>query len=302
MAVYNFKKEAKFYIVYGGLKYVLDVYPDVTWSQTFSETAIKVKTLHEQTRMFDDAVITKANPANFNFTIPLMQEDDLKIVMNLLLDFDPNNVEAALKTADFYVELNSEIYKLEKAVFESGVFLIVRDKYLSLNISGSAKKLTKFTGVIPGTLQARSSTYTYIIPTANEVTINGIVQPTISSISLEVRNDIQWVDFETLHSSLNVTSASDTMYPEDFVVQGKTLSGTIQQYTTDETSASAFSWANGVPMRIRVGSSSSNWILDINIPSAVYTNRVDSQEVLMQGYDFRMTSSPSNLSDVVNYI
>ncbi len=68
MPVYNFKKKVKFFVVIDGLRYQIEINPDVSFSQTFNEEQRKVKTLHDPKNMFDRASITNASPANFNFT------------------------------------------------------------------------------------------------------------------------------------------------------------------------------------------------------------------------------------------
>ena len=45
-----------------------------------------VKTLHDQSKMFEGTAITKANPAQFSFTVPLTVEKDESIVMDLVAD------------------------------------------------------------------------------------------------------------------------------------------------------------------------------------------------------------------------
>ncbi|RZK44450.1 MAG: hypothetical protein EOO61_03770, partial [Hymenobacter sp.] len=152
MAIYNFKKDTKVYIVRGANRYTLDVYPDFNFSQTFDETAVPVKTLHSQFDMAENAVITKANPANFNFTVPILYENDLNIVFDLLLDYETGVPEATLKTADIYFANSSEIYKIEKCAFESGVFQLQNSAVITISLSGTGKKLSKYTGTIPGTV------------------------------------------------------------------------------------------------------------------------------------------------------
>jgi hypothetical protein len=299
MSTYNFKKELKLYVVRNGLRYILDVYPDISFSQTLSETSVPVKTLHSQRDMFENAVIVKANPANFNFTIPLMVESDMDVVLNLLMDYDDTSSEATIGSADLYVEMNSETYKLEKAVIESGVFQIIRNQLITINVSGTAKKLCKHTSAIPGTLQARSGTHTYSAPTALEIKLGSTIKTNVSSVSLEIKNEIQWVDFTTLQNSLAITNASGTMYPEAFVVTSRTLSGNVQQYVTDSTAGSPVDWEIGQSLGIRVGNLHADWVLEVLIPSIVYTKRIDLQDLLMQSYDYRMNYNPSSLKDVV---
>ena len=299
MPVFNFKKEVKLYVVRNGLRYRLDIYPDVSASQTFNETSVPVKTLHSQFNMFESAVITSANPANFNFTIPLLYENDMDIILELLRDYDTGNIEASMKTADIYLENASEVYKLEKAVIESGVFDITRNSIILLNVSGTAKRLTKHVGAIPGALQARSSTRTFAAPTSLEVIIGGVTQVNVTTVSVELKNDIDWVNPQILQNSLNVTDASNTQYFEAFVVRGRTLSGIVQTYITDTNNVNVNTWKTNASMSIKTGNLGSGWLLEFVLPSVVYTNRLDIQDIYTQSYDFRMNSNPTDLTTVI---
>jgi hypothetical protein len=298
MTIYNFKRESKLYIVRNNLRYRLDVYPDVSFSQTFSETTVPVKTLHSQFNMFENAVITKANPANFNISIPVLKEADLDIVFQLLLDYDTTSTEATVKSADMYIESASEIYKLEKMVIETGTFQIVKDRLISLNIAGTARKLSKET-VIPGVLQTRAAKSTFTAPYVLEVVLGGSTLSRVSSVSLEVRNNIQWVDYGTLHESLGVADASGSIFPGSFVVSSRAVTGNVIQYITDETNSKVNTWEIGTSLRIRTGKTNTDWLLDFQIPSVVFTNRLDVQDIYVQAYDFRMTHNPANLSDII---
>jgi len=291
MPTYNFKKQTKLYVVRNGLRYLLDIYPDLSFSQTFNETNVPVKTLHSQFDMFEAAVITNANPANFSFTSPILQEGDMDVLFTLLRDYATVNNEATLNTADLYVESNSEVYKLEKAVLESGTFQIVKDSPLTLSLSGTARKLSKFSGDIPGTLQPRT-TRTHTAVTSLQVSVAGVVQPYITAVTVELKNNVQWIEATTLQNSIGISDASGTMFPEAFVVGSRTLSGTIQQYITDETNSNVNSWRNNTPVNIQVTNTGSAWALEFLVPSAVFTNRLEAQDVYIQSYDFRLSSNP----------
>jgi len=297
MAIYNFKREAKLYIVQNGLRYLIDLYPDLTFSQTFNETSVPVKTLHSQYDMFESAVITKANPANFNFTIPILLDSDLDIVLRLLRDYSSSG--ATLDTADLYIEVNSEIYKLEKAVIETGVFQFVMNSPLTLNVSGTASKLSKHTGAIPGALQARSVERRFTRISSMSVLLRSVAQPYITAVTLELKNSVQWVDNATLQNSIGISSASGSIYPEAFVVSGRVLSGTVQQYVTDETNSNVNSWSTTAPLTIQVKSDTSN-VLTFTLPSVVFTNRLDVQEIFVQSYDFRLNSRPANMANLIS--
>ena len=86
MPSYNFKKEAEVFVVYNASKYKLDV-SSITFSQTFTEQSYSVKTLHNQKNLFDSSVINKANPANFEITLPLLKEADFTTVFDLLVKY-----------------------------------------------------------------------------------------------------------------------------------------------------------------------------------------------------------------------
>ena len=299
MPAYNFRKETKLYVVHSGIRYELDIYPDLSFSQTFSETSVPVKTLHSQFDMVEEAIIVQANPANFSFTVPILLQQDMDVLIDLLVDWS-TGIEATLNTADLYVVSNSEVYKLEKAVVESGIFQMTKESVILLNLSGSASKLTKFTESLPGTLFPRNTTRTFSMTTALNVTIGGVVQPSITAVSLELKNNVSWVDFATIQDSMKISDASRTMVPGGFVVSSRTLSGTVQQYITDEANTNVNKWAIGTPIRIQVGTLGRPYTLDFNLPSAVYTNRLEVQDIYIQSYDFRLNSNSVPISQIIN--
>lgn len=300
MSIYNFKRNTDFYLVYGGNKYTLDVYPDVIFSQTFSEESVVKKTLHDQNNNFDGAVIVKAAPANFNFTIPLLEEEDFQVVFNLLVDYNGYTIN----TFDLYAESDHGVYKLDTCVFESGLFTIEKNEVLGLALSGTAKQLSRvgIKGVysIPGTPVSRSSTRTFIVPTKNKVTIGAVVLDFVRDIKLEIQNKISWTQNDTLHASLAVTSASNTIYPSSFTLEGRILSGSITQYVTSDSYTNQQTWSTGSAITIQSGDKSP-YAIDVNIPSAVYTNRTEPGDLITQSYDFRMLSNPTALSSVITY-
>jgi len=300
MAVYNFKKEAKVYIVKDGLRYLLDVYPDLGISQTFTESSIEVKTLHAQYDVFDKAIINTANPANFNVTIPVLAESDMSIVLNLLRDY--NSGEANIASFDIYIEnIGGEVYELKTAVIESGTIQIPRDGIITLSISGTASKLSRYTIALPGTLQSRT-TRTHIIPSLFGIKIAGTELANVTGISIELKNTIKWLDNATIHKSMSVINHSNTIYPEKYILEARVLSGTIQQYTTNENNSTVNTWAVGSSILVRAGDSKTNWYIEVNIPSSVYTNRLELQDLYVQSFDFRMNSNPSDITQIIKTV
>lgn len=300
MTTYNFKRNTEFYIVYGGLKYKLDVYKGVTFSQTFSEESVVKKTLHNPNNNFDGVSIVKAAPANFNFTIPLLNEDDLKIVFNLLIDYDGYNI----KSFDLYADSDHGVYKIQTAVIESGAFRISTKEPLSLEISGSGSKLSRVgdssSYTIPGTLQTRSSTTTYVIPRILKCTVSGSTLDYVTGVTLELQNKIAWTENKTLQASLAVTDETNTIYPSSYTLEGRILSGSLTQYVTSDSYVDGQTWDTDAPITIQTGAGPS-YTLEISIPSAVYTNRITPDELYTQTFDFRMLTNPSALSSVITY-
>lgn len=294
MPTYRFKNDCKVYLTDGSLKYKIEVYPDLTFSQTFEEKAQSVKTLHDQDALFETAIINKANPADFQFTVILGRGNDFTVLGNWL---------TAVTTYDLYVDNGADIFKITKATITGATFNIVKDQLLTVSLQGTASWLSRFgaTGTaIPGTSQTRDIDLQSIILTRMDVQIGGISQESISSVNVDLSNEVRWLEYDDLHKSLYVTSTSETQVPEVFVVSKKVLSGTIQQYVTESTLTGLQGWSLNTPIRIRVGDSS-GYYLDINIPNAVITDRVQPDTVFMQTYDFRMTSSPLDLSTIINY-
>ena len=108
MAAYNFLRESNVHLVYGGSRYLLKTTPEVSFSQTFAEDAYSVKTLHDQTKMFQGTSITRANPADFSFAVHLTEEKDESIVLDLLVDYDTN--ETNIKSFDLYIVTGAVSY------------------------------------------------------------------------------------------------------------------------------------------------------------------------------------------------
>ena len=311
MAFYTFKRNCKVYLVTSVnsslQKFKLDVYPDLSFSQTFDEQAFNVKTLHDQNAMFESAVINKANPANFSFTILLNNSADHKAIGNVLTFANPirdGSVEA-LFSSDVYIDTGVDVFKLTKCVFERATYQIARQALVTVSVSGSASQLSRFgpTGaIIPGTAASVAASIPAIIPKAVSVELDSVALLNIATVTLELVNEVQWLKNDTLHNSLNITGPTGTIYPEAFIVSSKTLSGTIQQYLTDGNETRLNSWSTNSSLNIKVGQPGPTWFLNVQIPSVVFTNRLESGgEMLMQTYDFRMLSNPTDLTTVINY-
>ena len=302
MAKYNFLKESKVHLVHGGNRYLLVTAPDVSFSQTFAEDAIEVKTLHDQTKMFQGTSITKANPADFGFTIYLTKEKDEAIVKTLLTDYDATEGQTRIKTFDLYVVTGESTFKLNECVITSGDFDFSKGSALTLKLSGQAQKLERVGNAsysLPSSLVSASSTRT---PTLSliDVEVAGSDVTNIISATLSVQNEISWTPYETLHSSLSVTSASNAMYPSGFTLERRVVSGNVVQYVTDANSSTVQTFNKDTTVRVKTVVDGSTF-LDANLANCMFTKRINTADVFTQTFDYRLVGNPANLSTVITY-
>ena len=302
MTAYNFLKESNVHLVYGGSRYLLKTTPDVSFSQTFAEDAYEVKTLHDQTKMFQGTSITKANPADFSFTVHLTTEKDETIVKSLLTDYDATEGQTRIKTFDLYIVTGESTFKLNECVFTNGNFNLAKGSALTLSVSGQAQKLERVGNAsysLPGSLASASSTRT---PTLSliDVEVSGSDVSNIISATLSVQNEIDWTAYETLHSSLSVTNASNAMYPSGFTLGRRVVSGNITQYVTSNNSSTVQSFNTDTTVRVKTVVNGSTF-LDANLANCMFTKRTAASEAFTQTFDYRLIGNPANLSTVITY-
>lgn len=292
MPTYNFKREAQVYIVSGGNRYRIDV-TDIEFSQTFSEQSYPVKTLHAQSNVFEGSVINKANAANFSFALPAIVEADYNVIETLLL---------TTTSFDLFIQTEADVFKLETAVITNGSFVIERSRPLSIQIQGEAAKLTRG-ATLTGSLQSRSSTKNFTIPTV-DITLNSTSLNDIVSVSMELQNEISWTPYTTIHNSLSVTSATNSMYPSEFSLSKKILAGSIVQYLTGSNTLNTLDWDTNASLTIKAGNGESGASFrGFSFGPAIcsFTNRINTGDVYAQSYDWRMTENPSDLATLLKY-
>ncbi len=302
MTSYNFLKESNVHLVYGGSRYLLKTTPDVSFSQTFAEDAYEVKTLHDQTKMFQGTSVTKANPANFSFTIHLTTEKDETIVKSLLTDYDTTDGQTRINSFDLYIVSSESTFKLNECVITNGDFNLAKGSALTLSVSGQAQKLERVGNAsysLPGSLVSASSTRT---PTLSliDVEVGGSDVSNIISATLSVQNEITWTPYETLQSSLSVTNASNAMYPSGFTLGRRVVSGNIVQYITSNNSSTAQSFNTDTTVRVKTVVNGSTF-LDANLANCMFTKRTSPADVFTQSFDYRLIGNPANLSTVITY-
>ena len=308
---YSFLRESKLYIVYGGKKYRIYTTSSITFNQTFAEDSYSVKTLHDQSKMFEGSTINKANPASFSFDVPLTTEKDESIVIDLLGDLvatsDSDIETQQLKSFDIYVQTGSSTFKLESAVITVAGFDFMPQNQFTVRLEGTGTKLSRVgdeSYSIPGSAQSESSTRTpvqvYPVITADSLDMNNII-----SATLQLQNNINWTPFTNLHNSLSVTSSSNAMFPSDYTLGTRIISGEIRQYQTDNnnTQFDDFSTNTNLTIKaIKVGeASNATPFFQIQLNPIKYTARLDPAEVYTQSYDYRSLDNTALDTSITQY-
>ena len=304
MAEYNFLRDSELHIVYGSNRYNVKITPDLSFSQTFAEDAYSVKTLHDQTKMFSGTSITKANPANFSFSIHLTTEKDESIVLDLLTDYDTSTGEQLLKSFDLYIVSNESTFKLEGCIITQGEFNFAKDSPLLLSVSGQAKKLERVGDnnySLPGILQSASATRTPTKPLL-DVEVDGTDVPNLVSATLSVQNNIQWTPYETLQNSLSVTSASNAMYPSNYSLTDRVLSGNITQFFSSSNSNSVQTFDTSTRIAVKTLVDNTTFFnFTSGASDCMFTKRTGQGEVFTQTFDYRLVNSPTDLGTLITY-
>lgn len=296
MATYSFLKDAEVYIVEAdSTKTRLDVTSDISFSQTFTDKTYPQKTLHEQHKMHEASSIKKANPANFEFTMPALTQTTLDRVFNLLVDYKTGT--NTLNTFNLYIKLDNDVYKLHDCVITNGTFIIEKLENLKLTIAGEAKKLTRgnsISTVARGTRTEQKVDYLTVKADSTTLT-QGIYK-----VSVEIQNEIKWLPYETVNDALGVTNAGNSMYPSEFTLNKRILSGSIGQYVLSTFNSDVQSWKTGVDIVIKAGESATQGF-QFDLSNCTFTNRATVEDVFTQSYDWKMNDNPADLGSVVTY-
>jgi hypothetical protein len=301
---HSFLKESKLFIVYGGNKYRIYTTTALSFSQTFAEDSYPVKTLHDQTKMIEGSTITKANPAQFSFSVPLTAEKDESIVMDLISDLvstvDSGITTQQLKAFDMYVQTGSATFKVASCVVTGADFAFNPREQFKVDVQGQGTQLSRVGNesyTIPGSLQSESSTRTPLI-IYPVVSVSGLDMNSILGVTVSIQNDISWNPFETLHQSLN----SATMFPSAYTVTGRVVSGAIQQYQTDNNITQFDDFDTNTVILVTANKSSDKtpyWTLRIN--PAMFTARMNVASIYTQTYDFRSLDNTALGTRITQY-
>jgi hypothetical protein len=290
--LFSFKREAKVYVVYAGAQYLLDV-SEIDFSQTFTEHSYSNKTIQVQ-NMFEQSVINKANPANFTLTFPAIREADLEILFDRALDY---------QSFDLYIETQDAVFMIQGCVVSNMNFVLEKFRALQVSIEGQGVRLY-YLGeygnvVIGGTPQARSGTRTYNQLSHINIVLNEteVVEP-LTSISIELNNELSWTPYTTATHAMAAADANSSMYPEGYTMKKRDLSGSFAMYKV-ETPA----WGVGHTLHIEVGQKEGVTLygFDFYLPKVAFQRMIVSGDIFRQRYTWRLTENPQYLSDFITY-
>lgn len=280
-SMYNFRKNAKVYIYTDNILYPIDIYSDLSFSQTFNESSNARKTLHNQLDLNHGATISEANVGNFNYTVPIKFATDIEPIMDL---FDADYTTGTIEPVTMYVSFTDVIFKLEKAVIETLTYNIDRASIFTVSVSGSFSKLVPVSALPVVPTEANTDPYTIV--RGIEVLLNGSALPSIAAINIEVANSIEWTKNSTLHKSL----ANELAYKDSYVLQERRVTGSVTEFLLD-TSAVDYSTTSSLVIKLYSEPGQNPPFMTFNLPEVVYTSRVNIDELLTRVYDFRLTSN-----------
>ena len=308
---YSFLRESKLYIVYGGTKYRIYTSSAISLNQTFAEDSYSVKTLHDQSKMFEGSIINKANPASFSFDVPLTIEKDESVIIDLLSDLTAGQ----LKKFDIFIVTTNSTFKLENAVITNGSMDFIPDNPFIIRLEGEGTKLWR-----PGNESFNiEASYTPNASVHSEQATRTplIVYPVISadsldmthiiSVNLRISNEINWANYSTLQDSLLITNNdTDTiMFPSTYTVEKRTASGEIRQYQVDSNVEQFDNFSTNTDLiikAIKVGNApGATPFFQIRLNPISYTARVDVAPVFTQSYDFKSLDNTALDSRITQY-
>jgi len=294
----------------GGESYKLEISQDFSFSQTFTDKSSPSKTLNRPDDYFEKSAISKANPANFEFKIPVFKENDLQVVHDKLL---------SAESFSLYVLSTQDVYKLEKCVITNGTYGIERSTPLTLTLSGEASKLSKLPGVSkaftsPGIHQPMTSGRKYLRSDDISIELDGVeISSEVFSLSAELQNDVKWVENKTLFDSIGIQVQNsqapgnavtpNAMYPENFTVNKKVFSGSIGRYLCDTNSDRVNNFSMHSSLKIKAGERAGLiYGFEFDMLLASFTNRSSAEDIFIQNYDWRLIDNSRPLSSTIKYI
>ena len=269
-----FKKNLNVYFASnsGGLV-KMPVYPDVSFSQVYTEEELKKKTLHNPENLISDGFTSVLNVGNFSFTIPMMDSIAFQTILSIML-------EAPVKSHTLYFENKGVIKKLHSVVFTEAVFNIGRNELMTVSMTGNFSHGTNEVS-IPGTPSDFSGDlYTYV--EGMEVQFGATIYPNINSFSIESKTGVKWLENKTIHDN-------GPKYRDKYITEDRIISGNVVQYA--DMSLPAYS--DGYSMRTLI-KANGEVILDFDFPKVIMTTRNQLDDITKKGIDYRVTGNTGN--------
>lgn len=291
----NYMRETKLFLYQDGANYEIKLDGEFDFSQTFSEKSTSSNTLHD-TQHFESSSIVKANPADFDFKVNLLLQNDAQILFDNLIN---------PRFCDLYFQTNHATFKIDKAIFTNGNFEIGRNSILKLGISGEGAVLQRAgdeSYTIPGISVVPSTVRTPFIPGIKIILNSRDISLLIADVQAEIQNDIKWVPYETMNQAVKVVDRGNAMYPSNFVLNKRIFAGSITKYVALGDESTLLNFDREAPLRIKVGKTISDifYGLDFNMASCSFTNRVSPKEIYTQNFDWRLTSN-ADLNGILKY-
>lgn len=286
--MFNFKRNTKVYLVYGSSKYKLEVYPDLSVSQTYDEQSVERKTLHSPLDLHKHATIVKANVANFSITVPVFDNTsstDIQKEIELATDYSTGTA----LNFDLYFESDEITYKLEKSVFDRVTFNISRGAVITASLSGSGSKLIEFIGEIPGTL-VLPPTRDYSKVDTIDIDIGIQQMGSVTNLVVEFANEIEWTKNDTIHNTLS----GDIQYQTAYVLRGRQVNGSISEYLTSDNQDQLYDTTTNTSVDITINGG----LLRFYLPSTVFTRRTEFGDVFTRTYDFRLNTNSQTVNPI----
>jgi len=305
----TFTRDTDVYVQVGNNYYKLHV-SNIEFSQTFEQDSIEQKTIDSPHKLIEGSSITKANPANFAITIPMVDESSTyqHILLKMLLE----NTGSTLNTFTLWVDPSTadtatnlrRMYQLSNCVLTAGSFQISRNALMKIEFNGQASQLTRvnFINFNIGSYTTFDN-LTYAVSKITSVTLDNTLLQNVFGVALEIQNDIEWTENSTLQNSLNTTIYTQTNYPGAFVLKSRSVAGSITQYVgqAEHSYINIQTWKENIAIRIQSGLAANNYQLDAQLTPCSFTNRVQPTELYTQAYDYRLIGHPSNLNTLFTY-
>jgi hypothetical protein len=90
------------------------------------------------------------------------------------------------------------------------------------------------------------------------------------------------------------------MYPSNFTLKKRVLSGSIGQYVNSDTDGLLQEWQTGVSIVIKAGESATQGF-QFDLSNCTFTNRNNVADVFTQAYDWKMNDNPTDLGSKIKF-